>query len=232
MSEMADVITKESVHRLHNAFIEGVLELDRTKAGDLKLNRKSWQAVGEPIARYIHTKLWESSKPNKTGKFIDYPRVSDVSINGMLREEGIEHTGKHSTVTLGTDVGRVLQQAGIALYRRPLWYLKPYNSERVQWYSTHDVYSKTDERQEKRIEEEAKNSEATLTSRIDLRSIQRPKDFTAEEVAAFIERFVPAALKLQEEYETLAAQVAVLAEAAREKDEWKGVVDAIEEAME
>lgn len=240
MSQMADVITKESVHRLHNAFIEGVLQLERTKAGDIKLNRKTFPEVGEPIVRFIHTKLWENSKPNSTGRFVDFSRVTAKSVNAILVEEGVQHTssrdknGHDKTVSLGGDVSRVMQNAGIALYRRPYWFLKPYSSERVQWWSADQGLIKVDYRDEKRMEEEAEKSESTLNSRIDLRQIQRPKEFTPEAVADFIERFVPAALRVQESYEKLQGIHAAVLDELNQKateDEWKSVADVIDQVL-
>lgn len=226
---LQDNLTKESVHRIHEAFMEGVLEIDRTKAGDLKFNKRSFERVGVPVARFVHAKLWESGRDNNTGKFIDFPRVTDVSLDGVLSKEGVTHKNG-GRATLGSDIARVLQHAGIALYRRPLWYLKPFNEDKVEWATHADVATKNDPKVEKRIEEFL---DMPVTTTIDLRSIKRPEVYTPESVAEFVEKFVPAALKVQdllvEALQTLADHVGK--EEEKKAKAWEGVGSKIEEAL-
>jgi hypothetical protein len=221
VSLMEDHLTKETVHHLHEKFLEGVLELPRTKAGDIGFNSQTFQQVGVPIVRFVHAKLWNLARPNQTGQLIDYPMVVEGSVNAILDNEGISHTKRKSKSTkLAGDVTRLLQTSGIAVYRRPKWYLKPFNEDRVEWVTHEQWAAQKDHKVEKRIEE---FSDLPVNSKIDLRSIQRPKEFTPDEVAAFIERFVPAALKIQDQLEEVLQQIADAQQAELEQKEWQGL---------
>lgn len=234
MPSLADALSKESVHQLHQAFVDGVLELPETPKGDIGLTQKTFDQVGIPILRYMHYRLMRDAKSNPGELHPEFPYRSTASLGEIMKEEGIEGPEKrHGNPRLIGDAARILQQSGIALHDQRgriggYWYLKPWDEEKVEYFAqSHTV--KIDPKVEKRIEEE---SGTPVNSKIDLRSIKRP-DPDPKSVMEFIERFVPAALKVQDKYEVVHADLQAALEriadleaqleVEEDKEQWRGV---------
>ncbi len=242
MPSLADALSKENVHRLHEAFVNGVLELPETPKGDVGLTQKTFDQVGIPILRYMHYRLMRDAKPNPGELHPEYPYRSPASLGMIMKEEGIEGPDKRNgNPRLIGDAARILQQSGIALHDQRgrtggYWYLKPWDEERVEYFAqSHTV--KIDPTTEKRIEEEANTP---VNSKIDLRSIKRP-DASPDSVMEFIERFVPAALKVQDKYEMVhadlqtalnrIAELEAQLEVKGEEEQWKGVGSKLDDLL-
>lgn len=237
MPELADVLSKDSVHRLHEAFVEGVLWLPRTPKNDFGLSGKTFDRVGPPILRWVHHRLMAQARPST--RHPDWPYEAHTSITQILRDEGVEGARKGQAPRLVGDISRTLQHAGIAFHQgsgkgNGVWYLKPWSDENLEWVSD-KAWTKPDPFVEKRIEEEAGKP---VHSRIDLRSIKLPGE-GPEEVMEFVNRFVPAAFSLQDKYQNLLgelrtalgriADLEAQVEAQSETEEWKGVSTRIKE---
>lgn len=245
MAELADHLTKESVHALHDAFIEGVLTLERTPKGSIGLNSRTFEEVGEPIVRFAHARLWEQARPNKDPRLSEYSHYSRANLVAILTAAGVSDTGTGKAYRLGGDIGRVLSGSGLAKYIEGKWYLRPWNSDRLQWVVRH---TKIDPATEQRIEEEA---DKPVESRTDLKTVKLPAN-TPESILEFVERFVPAALKVQAQrdsardmarkyhaelvdaqaqIERLKAQLEEAAESKEEQAAWSGVSDRVSQLL-
>lgn len=241
MSQLSEVITKESVERLHKAFVDG-MELAQADASGkhFGINSRIFGDVGEPIVRWVHHKLMESARlePNPPNKA--FPYHATVSISDILRKEGIDIRGGSVSSTYGTrivgDIGRVLKYNGLMFnsgYRgkggtNSLW-IKPWDPALdIQQPASH---WKPDYSSEKRIIEE---SDKPVRSRIDLRSFKVPEP-KPDKILEFIQRFVPAALKVQDQLTDtrqalLEAQTRIMELESQindqaETQQWEGVTD-------
>lgn len=234
---LADQLTKESVHSLHDAFVAGVLELPRTPAGDIGLSQKTYDAVGLPIIRWVHSRLMQSAVDNDTGKLGSYPFITKEGVYAIMAEEGVTKArNPKASPRLSTDVARILNMSGIGRWDRKshTWYLRPWDETKVEYYSSYDKkIMKVTAADLKREQAEA-NQPVKVTR--DLRKIKLPKKGTPEDIMLFIENFVPAALAVQAERDAMqahnkhliekleaeekAAQDAVV---EAEANEWKGV---------
>lgn len=239
MPTLADSLNKKSVHRLHEAFQNGVLELEPTDSGDIGLHKQSFEKVGIPIIRWVHYRLMSGARPNPDKEF-GFPYRSEVTVSQIFDEEGIEREGdkyKRRHPRLLGDITRIMQRSGIALHRGKYWYLKPWDESQVEYYSYGQRLT-VDEKTEKRVEEE---SDQPVNSKIDLRSIQVPDEITPETIMNFVERFVPAALKVQDKYELVhkdlqeahqaIANLEAELEGKAEKEEWQGVGSKISDLL-
>lgn len=223
MPLLEDVITKESVHALHKAFDEGVLTIfAKSEANSPSFSKGQLHDVGVPIMRWVHHQLMAKSVNNKTGMLPDYPRISTTSVKRILETEGAFNA------RFSGDIGRMLQYAGVARCVGRTWYLRDWSYANVRWIGSREwAKEKADPKVEKRIEEEA---DKPVVVKLDLRLIKRPTEFTPEAIGEWIDRFVPAALNLQERYDVLVAHHEEH-HAEAEKGEWQGVASKIEEAL-
>jgi len=200
MPQVMDVISKENVHSLHDAFVEGVLKLPRTKAGDLGLTQTTFRTVGVPIVRYVYTRLMASAVPNTTGSLGTYPHVSTQSVHAILFDEGVFHgKQKNRSTRLAADVARILSMSGIGHYVRSggIWYLRPFDESKVEYFSSYDKkVMVVDARTEKRIEDEA---DKPVEIRYDLRTFKVPEGNNPDDYFDFITNFIPAAIQVQKE---------------------------------
>jgi hypothetical protein len=241
MPEIMDLISKENVHSLHDAFVEGILELPRTKAGDVGLTQITFDAVGVPIVSYVYTRLLASADKNTTGTLGTYPYVTNKSIHSILHDEGVFHSQKKTSVRLASDITRILSMSGIGHYVRAghTWYLRPWDEEKVEYFSSYEKkIMLVDASVEKRIDEEA---DKEVKSSYDLRTFKAPEGSDPKEYIEFLTRFIPAALAIQTERNEALLQIQMLeadlqqaseAEAkAKLSGEWVSVGDQIKELL-
>ncbi len=234
MTTLADQLTKESVHSLHDAFVSGVLSLPRTPAGDVGLSAKTYEAVGVPIVRWVHQRLMLSAKPNDTGKLGSYPFYTTVGVYHIMADEGVTKANNpHSSPRLATDVARILAMSGVGRWDKKThtWFLRPWDETKVEYYSSYDKKIMKVSAQDAKREKAEANKPVKVTR--DLRKIKLPKKGTPAVIMEFIENFVPAALAVQAERDALGVhnkhlierieEVENQAAADAEATEWKGV---------
>ena len=223
MAELADHLTKESVHSLHDAYRNGVLRLrekSNAKKGQFGFTQETFNEVGGAILRYVHQMMWERSHPSDLP---DFERVSRFSVSKFVRQEyGTNESGNINGRFVG-DISRMLQIAGVARYIGNRWYLKPWDATNLRYAHAHEFTQiRQDQGLEDRIDEEKEKNKDVKVSR-DLRSIKLPKEFTPESVKDFIERFVPAALAIQDELDELKSK--------EEADHWAGLESTLKDAL-
>lgn len=233
MSQLADHLTKESVHQLHEAFINGALHLqeiaERNRTKEAGLTYGNFDELGPPILKWVHHLLWASGSDNNTGELSGYPRVTRKSVASVLLADGLTSNlpGKADMAhtRLNGDITRALQASGLAKYFYGKWYLKPWSNHNLRYMSSNEFtkWRKRDARAEKRIAEEKAKTEKVVVVKRDLRSIRLPKSNDPEEIMAFVERFIPAALAIQDELEELKTKLA--------SKDWDRVADGIRAAL-
>lgn len=229
MTQLADVLTKDSVTRLHEAFKSGVLVVEKGSKGQPGFNRESFAKVGEPLMRWVHYKLMESARLDPRSPFPDHPYQATRSVISVLVDEGLD---REEYRRLAGDVSRNLQANGLAVKRGKAGgrlFLRDWTPG-LTYKPVGSGSKKVDLQLEKRIEEEGGKP---TVSRIDLRSFKVP-DPTPEKVLEFIQSFVPAALKVQDtltqtRQALLEAQnrIVELETAKVETNEWEGVSESI-----
>ena len=231
MPLVMDLISKENVHDFHKAFVDGVVSLPRTKAGDIGLIQSTFDAVGMPIVRYVYTRLMQEGQHNDTGKLGTYPYMSTMSVHTILSEEGVWHEGtKGRSIRLATDIARILVRSGIGHYVRAghTWYLRPFDESKVEYHSSYEKkVMVVDARVEKRIEQEA---DQPVTSSFELRTFKAPEGVDSDEYTQFLVQFIPAALKIQDERDTAIALIAEMT-AQADDSKWKSLGTQIEELL-
>jgi hypothetical protein len=239
VSQLADHLTSESVKALHAAWKEGIEYLQSEKRSTLGFSRESYELVGEPMLRYVHSKLllgakWDPKAPDK-----EIPFKSRTSITQVIRDEiGVasEPAQRYIHNPLVGDISRHLKYAGLAYVgngKQGVW-VKPWTNETVPYVHSHvRVKVVPDPREEARIAAEANKP---VNSKIDLRSFKVP-DPDPEKVLDFIQRFVPAALKVQDRLVAVQAEVDDLRDqidqlrVTQTNKQWEEVTKALQEQL-
>lgn len=228
MPQLDELLTSSSVKSLHEKFVEGVSYLPRSDKGDFGLTKKTYSEVGEAICEYVHRRLWDSSAPAGSSAVAKgFLRRSSKTPYDVLIQAGVIRDGDFRHPRLSHDITRILTKAGL-MARIPgsnNYLLRPWNPESLRYVSGYKA--KIDPREEKRIEAEADKPVRSIT---DLRVIKMPDSPTPDAILEFIERFVPAALKIQEERDKLQAQLEAEAQKA-EQGAWNKASDRIHELL-
>ncbi len=224
MPEVMDIISKETVHHLHDKFVEGILVLEenRGKSKGLGITTQTFDTAAEPILKYVHQQLMASSTINNSSILSDYPRISKIKVSTILKSDRV------ADVRLIGDVTRFLQYAGVARFhsKDASWYLRDWAFANVAYIGTSAWASiRPDHRVEKRIEEE---KDTPVTSSYNLRGFTPPGS-DPKAILSFIEKFIPAALAVQDERDQ--ALLSLQAIATDEEDEWKGIGAKIEDLL-
>jgi hypothetical protein len=232
-----DNLTKESVHALHDAFKAGLLVVEEQPRTSLGISQTIFNQVGEPLLRWVHYRLLESAKWDPRPPSPNHPFRAALSISQIVRDEtGLTLNDHNQYAGIVGDVSRVLKANGLLYIRGQKIWVKPWEGiEELRYVPTGH---KIDLKVEKRIEEEA---DKPVTSRVDLRAFKAP-DADPEKVLDFVSRFIPAALKVQQELTDskqrvleLENQLAEIEEAKRLAEEntenWSGVSDTIGELL-
>lgn len=228
MPQLDEVLTKASVEGLHKKFLEGVDYLPRTERGDFGLSSQTFDEVGEVICEFVHRRMWDNSVPaSPEYRASGYMRRSRVTPFSVLFQAGAIKSSDLKNPRLSADIARVLTRSGLLrkIKGTNAFVLRPWNPASLQYVS---AYRKPDPKEDKRIAEEADKPVRSIT---DLRVIKMPDSPTPDAILAFIERFVPAALKIQAERDDLKAQLEAEAQKAEEASLWSKASDRIGELL-
>lgn len=255
MPTLDEVITSDSVKRLHEAYVKGVEYLRRQgEEGDYNwfpgINAENMEVAGEPILRYVHAALLRTARLSPNPPNPRYPYKASLSISDVVRAEvgkwpggGEKARAYAQSVKEGgparvspnmvSSITRLLRGNGL------IWKMKA--RDQLVWVRdpggvpafayTPNRRERPDPKLEKRIEEEAIKTVSTLRTRRDLRSIRLP-EAKPEAVMDWAKRFVPAALDVQAALEKAEQRIAELEEelaAKTESGQWEGVTSELEE---
>lgn len=233
MPELSEVITSKSVAALQDAFTHGVryLREERDTVAKPYFHQEE-MGVAEPLVRHVYKQLMKTAKRDPKAPHPKYPwRVTEL-VADVLRREGaagfnINNLSRQVFAMLvGNGIGFKLHTGRSPLYLR-IW---P-DDESLRWMGP-STRTTEDARVEKRIKEERDKPVHVYRN---LRKIALPATFDPDSIKEWVDKFVPAALALQDEYNALRAEVEELREQVEaSKDNagaWSVVGDSLEAAF-
>lgn len=238
MTTLEESLTSESVTALYDAFKAGLLKVESPENGNLHLNRPRFAEVGPSLLRYVHQRMLSTAKLDPHPPDHLFPYRASITLTDIVRSEFPEDTPREKYSGLVGEIGRLLKanrMAHIVPGPGGIWVGHHIPSDEDMKYMPST--GKRDHKVEKRIEEEA---DKPVSKRTDLRAIKLPSG-DPESVMEFVERFVPAALKVQDENKALKDEVLELkallaetieaAEKLEENGKWSGTADRIKDLM-
>lgn len=206
MPTLDEVLTSDSVKSMYEAFQAGLLVTERPEAR-IPSMRSDEGDVNEAICRWVHYRLISSAtyEPRKA-PHPAYPYRATMWVSTVLAEgggerwqkrtEGGDAYGKH----VAAYVTRALVANQVAIKTSAgksfLWLAPWPEGRKGRWGGfSHLSTIRPDFREERRIEE---HSHAPVSEHVDLRIIRAPNPDPTS-IIAWATRFVPAAIKVQQD---------------------------------